>query len=390
MTPLSPARRDAEAFALAVENRASVVDDARGDVADRYADLLTCVDVLRDQEIPAPRTDFVADLRMRLMDAADTLLLPADDQLAPVITLHSPAARRQRRISIAAAAFVIVGGTAGVAAAAESALPGDPLYPIKRGIESAQVSLNSSDSGKGQDLLRQAGTRLNEVDGLLAGHESSDRITHTLSSFKRSATNGADLLFVSYQRDGDESDITNLRTMLGSQLTKLDQLSADAPQSSMPAFTAARALLSDLDQQASVLCSDCGSGITDRFQSMSSAPSLASLLTGPADQAEQAAAEAVKNSSLANRAGDIVKGTKHGDPVTSTTPPATNPSSNPTSPGLPLPTPGKQSVGGAVRGLTSGVSTLLQGVEAASGGALAPLTDTLDSTLNTLTNGLLP
>src|SRR5690606_7562069 len=98
------------------------------------------------------------DLRMRLMDAADTLLLPADAELAPVIPLVIPENRRQRRISIAAAALVVIGGTAGAAAAAESSLPGDALYPLKRGLESAQVSLNASDSGKGQDLLRQAST----------------------------------------------------------------------------------------------------------------------------------------------------------------------------------------------------------------------------------------
>ena len=72
------------------------------------------------------------------MTAADTLLIPAEPRLAPVVPLHGTrASRNQRRISIAAAAFVIIGGTAGVAAAAESALPGSALYPIKRGIESA-------------------------------------------------------------------------------------------------------------------------------------------------------------------------------------------------------------------------------------------------------------
>ncbi|MFL6157345.1 MAG: DUF5667 domain-containing protein [Marmoricola sp.] len=381
MTPLSPARRAAEEFA-------SAVDGARGDVADRYADLLTCVDVLREQDVPAPRADFVADLRMRLMDAADTLLLPAEDNLAPVIPLHSPAMRRQRRISIAAAAFVVIGGTAGVAAAAESALPGDALYPIKRGIESAQVSLNSSDAGKGQDLLRQASTRLDEVDGLLAGHESATKVTKTLASFKSSASDGADLLFVAYQRDGRSQDITDMRAMLGSQLAKLDALSANAPSGAQSAFTAARELLTQLDQQASVLCGDCGSGISDRFQSMSSAPTLASLLNGPADRAEQAADEATKNSLLANRADHVAKGTPQAGTKTGDTPPAVDPA-DPTGPTLPIPTSGTDALSGAVGGLTSGVSTLLKGVGAAGGGALAPLTDTVNSTLETLTKGLL-
>lgn len=384
MTPLSPARRAAEEFA-------SVVDGPRGNVADRYADLLTCVDVLRAQEIPAPRADFVADLRMRLMDAADTLLLPADGELAPVLPLSAPANRRQRRISIAAAAFVVIGGTAGVAAAAESALPGDALYPLKRGIESAKVSLNSSDSGKGQDLLRQASTRLDEVDGLLASDGSAERITHTLSAFQRSATDGADLLFVAYQRNGDPEDIARLRAMLGSQLSTLDALADEAPADTQPAFDAARALLRDLDQQARVLCGSCGPASSNRFVAVTSAQALDSLLSGPITQAQQAAADAAAARDLAEAADKVAQGSKNDD--TSKPSGSEEPSDGGTDGSDPVvevpsaPDPAK-ALTGALGGLTSGVNALLGEVDAATGGATKPLTDTLNSTLGGL--GLLP
>lgn len=378
MTPLSPARRAAEAFAFAVENRASLVDRPRGDVADRYADLLTCVDVLREQKAPAPRADFIADLRMRLMDAADTLLLPADGELAPVIPLVAPANRRQRRLSVAAAAFVVIGGSAGVAAAAGNALPGDALYPIKRGLESAQVSLNSSDSGKGQDLLRQASTRLDEIDGLLASDASADRITHTLSSFERSAASGADLLFVAYQRDGDVQDITRLRAMLGSQITHLDALASEAPESSLSAFATARALLSDLDQQASVICSDCGpSGISDPI-AMSSATSLASLLS-PTETAARAEREAANNRRIAKAAELIAQNTKPPAKVEQPSKPSTDPTI-PVDGGLPN---AEDPLGDVVEGLTNGLTELLGGEESL-------LSETLDTTLDSLTEGLLP
>jgi len=377
MIRLSPARRAAEEFA-------SVVDGPRGAVADRYAELLSTVAVLREQEIPAPRADFVADLRMRLMDAADTLLLPADAELAPVLPLSAPSNRRQRRISIAAAAFVVIGGTAGVAAAAESSLPGDALYPLKRGIESAQVSLNSSDSGKGQDLLRQASTRLDEVNGLIASDSSAAEITHTLNSFERSATDGADLLFVAYQRNGDPQDITRLRTMLGSQLNTLDQLSGKAPKNSKPAFDSARAMLSDLDQQAQVLCATCGPQAGSPAVAVTSAQALNSLLSGPIDQAQQAADEAARNSALAHKAGQIAKNTKH---TGTTTPPKVTPPALPgdgsgTPGGVPDPTDPTGTIGGALSGLTSGVDALLGQVDQATGGVTTPLTTTL--------HGLLP
>lgn len=375
MTPLSPTRRAAEEFA-------SLVDGSRTEADARYADLLTCIDVLREQETPAPRADFVADLRMRLMDAADTLLVPAEGPLAPVIPLVAPVNRRQRRISIAAAALVVVGGGAGVAAAADSALPGDPLYPIKRGIESAQVSLNSSDSGKGQDLLRQASVRLDEVDGLIADKGSVDKINATLTAFQRSAAGGADLLFVSYQRGGDAQDITRLRTMLGSQITHLDALADEAPENSESSFASARSLLNDLDQQASVLCSTCGPTGPDGAVAMAAAATSLSSLLSPADTAARAEREAAADRRLAAAADRIAKNVRPPEKPTPTPTSTASPSVPVSSdPNLPLPSSGDP-LGDVVKGVTGGLAGLL--------GADSALGDTLDTTLDSLTEGLLP
>lgn len=379
MTPLSPARKAAEEFA-------SVVDGARGDVADRYADLLTCVDVLRTQETPAPRPDFVANLRERLMDAADTLLVPAEGAPAPtnVVAFPDVARRRQRRLSIAAAAFIVVGGTASVAAAAENSLPGDPLYPIKRGIESAQVSFNSSDSGKGQDLLRQASTRLSEVDGLIDGDGSTDQIESTLSSFQRSATDGADLIFVSYQRNGDPQEITRLRTILGSQLTQLDKLSDVAPGDVTNAFEDARSLVTELDQQARVLCGACGPDTPAGFLPLSSAPALSQLLALPASDVK-AATDADVQQSLVDKANEIAGETPLIPPVTEQPDGSTATPQDPARPTLPsipgLPRPTGTPVRDAVTGLTNGVGELLESLT-------QPLTETLGNTLTTVTKGL--
>ena len=78
MTPLFPARRSAERFD-------SLVEGGRRDDVDRTtADLLELVGALRSVPEPQARPEFVADLRERLMVAAEAELTPA------------PAAARER------------------------------------------------------------------------------------------------------------------------------------------------------------------------------------------------------------------------------------------------------------------------------------------------------
>lgn len=375
MTPLISVRRAAEDFAR-------VVDGSQADVADRYADLTACVDLLRAQDTPAARPEFVADLRMQLMAAADTLLVPVEKTATVAAPVVLRPRRRERRLAVAAAAFVIVGGSAGVAAAAESALPGDPLYPIKRGIESAQVSLNSSDAAKGRDLITQASTRLDEIDGLMSDGDATTRITHTLSSFKRSATNGADLLFVAYQRDGNIDDLAQLRGTFSEQQAQLTKLASQAPPTAQPDFSAALALLADLDQQARVLCGNCGPGSSGDFADLSSGPVLENLIQQPA---QAAAADALKSQTeaLAHKAGEIAKTTpKPTPPVDGTS------TRGGVLPGVSVPgTTQTTDLGGTVKTVTGGVQGLLDEVGTSTG--LTPLTDAVNDTVDALTGLLL-
>jgi hypothetical protein len=387
MTPLISARR-AEEFAR-------VVDGSGTDVADRYAELTPYVELLRTQETPAARAEFVADLRERLLAVADTVLLPArETQPRPgnVVPLSPGVRRHNRRLAAAAAAFVVVGGTAGVAAAAENSLPGDPLYPLKRGIESAQVSLNTSDAAKGHDLISQASTRLDEVDGLVSSGESTSRISDTLASFQRSAGNGADLLFLAYQRDGDPEGLAALRSTFEQQTTQLDALAAQAPPTAQPDFAAARSLIADLDQQARVLCGNCGpaDGLSD-FVDLSSAPALESLLTAPA---AAAAAQDLSDraQALADKAGEVAKGLPQATPTTPGPSASTTRNGTTSLPGgtqVPSLTGSDTPLKGTVTTVTDGVQGLLDSVGTTSGGTLTPLTDSVDDTLDSVTGLLL-
>jgi hypothetical protein len=373
MTSLISARRAAEDFAR-------VVDGSHQDVADRYADLTATVDLLRRQESPAARPEFVADLRAQLMTAADTLLVPVDERPARHETgTVVPLRRHQRRLAAAAAAFVVVGGTAGVAAAAEGSLPGDPLYPIKRGIESAQVSLNTSDVARGQDLIAQANTRLSEIEGLVGQGDRTAQISDTLGSFQHSLAGGADLLFVAYQRDPGSSDLVRLRDTFSQQHERLTQLADQAPATTQPDFRSAIDLLNGLEQQARVLCANCG---PDGGLTFSSSPAMDQLINQPADAAAAQRQDELTRS-LADKATEIASQTPKSSTSTASVatagtgqvlPPGVNVSTAPSSSG---------SLTGTVSTATDSVTGLVDSVGTATG--LTSVTDAVTGTVDTVT-----
>ncbi len=409
MTPLMPSRRAAEEFA-------SVLEGSRPDLADRYADLSGCVGLLERHDPVTPRPEYVADLRSRLMDAADTLLLPADAELAPVLPLRAPAEpvrprRRERRLGAVAVAFVLVGGSAGVAAAAEGSLPGDTLYPIKRSLESAKVTLNPSDKGKGNDLLGQADTRLREVNSLVAG-KKTDKINQALEDFQTSAAKGSDLILTAFQRDDDSADLNELRDFAATQMDQLQEMSEAAPAGSQDAFASAASLLADIDQQASALCGVCGSSLLEIPNTLlESASALSDLLSIPKPQAGSAPAQEAPTAAqeLADAAQNVAK----------TLPKAPTPLAPPVTANSLVPsiggTDGAKSGGGKASGgssggifgdsevanqvtqpiktvtnaVTSGVGQTLGIIDGMTAGLTAPLTGLVTNTVDTLVNALL-
>lgn len=276
MSTMLPANRRAERFAALVDATSTTGAD------EPYAPLLEVVGTLRAaaDEGPAPRADYVADLRSRLMAEADTALVQTDARL--VLPQRHPTSRRQSRFTAAVAGLVLVGSGAGLAVAAQSSVPGDGLYPIKRGLEHVGERLNLSDAGRGRDLLGQATARLGEVDTLLERDASDAQVAATLRSFNSSAGDGADVLFRTYQRNGDDGDIANVRDFAGTEMGVLTDLSARAPRSLQPDFAQAAQLLSDLDQQATTLCVDCGPRgsleLPARLRSVSHESALVDLL----------------------------------------------------------------------------------------------------------------
>jgi Domain of unknown function (DUF5667) len=263
MTTLLGSRRRAEELASRVDagDRAVRPLPRRPDPEmERLVDLVASLRVSAAQPehvaLVTPREEFVSELRSRLVTEAAEVLTPQTAVLTLPTRRHG---KRERRLVAVASAAVLLGGTAGVAAAAQSALPGQALYPLKRGIEQAQTSLSPGAAGKGHALLDQASGRLDEVQGLLAESSATGtpEVPLTLTEFTDQAKQGSDLLLASYQADRDPTSVAAVRSFASKGLESLQALAQDAPTQAQDELRAAALTLRDIDRRASDLCAAC-------------------------------------------------------------------------------------------------------------------------------------
>ena len=255
MTSLFAARRRAEEFAVAV-------DGGPGGRPAADADLVAVATMLREHAVVTPRPEFSTDLRVRLMAEAETVLRP---ETASLLLPARTRGARERRLVAAASTVVLIGGTATMAAAAQDALPGEMLYPVKRGIEQADAGLNLSDADKGQDLLRQASARLGEVEGLLASDApaSAPQVPETLSTFTGQAREGSALLLAAFRDSRDPETVASVREFAAQSIGTLEALADAVPADSQDELADAAMLLRTLDEQASALCHSCAAELPD-------------------------------------------------------------------------------------------------------------------------------
>ena len=370
----APGQRAAEEFDSVLGGRATE------DVAERYAELVATVQVLSDQPLVTPRAEFAAELRSRLMLAAEADLVPAP----PVVRRAPTRSQRNRRLGTAAAALVIVGGTAGMAAAASGALPGQSLYPIKRGIEQVTTAAHIGDAAKGSALLGQASQRLDEVDGLMsAGSPDADLVSSTLDSFNDQANAGADKLFKAYQTDADSADIATVRDFTASEMSQLEAMASTADPSTLGSLRDAADTVAEIDQQATTLCASCGGSGTltppPVLASGAGAATVKNLIARPVTQAsadialataaQQAAAQQKIDGLKEAAEGAASKLAQGGSTSSSGSSAATDPVTSTLDAAGKLVPSVTTSTGTAVKNLVGGLTTTVTGGGGGSSGA---------------------
>jgi hypothetical protein len=294
----------AQAFDEAWEARAR---NPRTSFDDEVAQLVACAEQLCEAAVVEPSAEFRSSLRVQLMAEARTTFAPPSRRHARTHrpSLLTPSFGLRRRLAGATAALVTAGGFVGLVGASAEALPGEMLYPVKRGVENVELAFHKDDVSRGQYRLSQASERLAEARRLTddSSPQSQEHIAGTLSAFADQAKDGSGALFRAYGHSGSTESITAVNDFSASAATDLALLSSKVPSDADEAFQAAALTVSELVTKASSLCAACGSAdvgkLVDAVTSLggstpSSGPSTASTSANADDARTDDSAEKSK------------------------------------------------------------------------------------------------
>ncbi|WP_233711906.1 DUF5667 domain-containing protein [Kribbella turkmenica] len=256
---------------------------------------------LRTAGAVAPRPEFSAELRHRLMEQAaaraatttPTMVRSTPDDSDDPPTREDVDAsvtdirhRHGRRIRLVAstAALVLLGGGIGSAAAAQQAMPGDTLYGMKRSIENVSTNVSVGDDSRGRRDLAHAMTRLSEVQALAESGGDVGTINATLEDFSAQARKGVSRLVASYQQDGDASSITAVTQFITSARQALGELAPKLPPESLKSAVEALATIEQLAGHTTAACPKCEQPKPVKGGSQPAAPNNTTEPSGPVSE----------------------------------------------------------------------------------------------------------
>jgi len=153
---------------------------------------------------------------------------------------------RGRLVLIGGAAAAVV-GIAGVAAASSSALPGDPLYDVKRSTERAQLALAGSDLNSGELYLQFARTRAGEAKAV---RNDPAELASVLSEMDTQTRKGVALLDGTAVSRRDPASLTEVATFAAQQRPDLVGLLSGLNGSSRTEALKSLALVDEVSQRA--------------------------------------------------------------------------------------------------------------------------------------------
>ncbi|WP_427888376.1 DUF5667 domain-containing protein [Kribbella sp. GL6] len=230
---------------------------------------------LRTAGAVAPRPEFSAELRHRLMEQAaaraattatqltvhtapdDSDDPPGSEDVGASVTDIRRRQGRKLRLVASTAALVLLGGGIGSAAAAQQAMPGDTLYGMKRSIENVATNVGVGDDSRGRRDLEHAMTRLSEVRELTDNGGSAGTINATLDDFSAQARKGVSRLLASYQQNSDKSSISAITSFITGARQALVGATPNLPPESLKSGVEALATIEQLAQLTTAACPKC-------------------------------------------------------------------------------------------------------------------------------------
>ena len=285
--------RRAKAFADAVEDRPGTA------AAQQFPELLTMVEALGSMPAPSLAPEVQTVQRAQLMAEFERAFagggggVPVQRErgshrASPIPGRFRPSTGWGRKLALSGlAAGVVVSAFGGVAAASSSAIPGDALYGVKRGLENWRLDFAGSGSQRGKLLLGEASQRMAEARKLIA--EQSDQhtlsphvaaeVTKALSDMNAEGTQGRDLLQAIYQQSHSLSPLRSLASFDHTQQRQLDAIAPHLPSQADPMAGRLQQLLSGISAELAPLHLPAASGVpgTAGLPGASSSPSASTV-----------------------------------------------------------------------------------------------------------------
>ncbi len=190
-------------------------------------------EVSESSEVAAPTPAFRTRLRAELIEEIDRAEVSLAERVRDAFWEKTARWRNSARVGVATAVFASMVGSAGVAAAAQQALPGEMLYPVKQATESLRLSLASGDVATGRLHLAFARERLEELeDG--AGELTPDEVVSTLQRMDDATIAGTNELIAAVQAGQPASLLDTVATFTNDQQISLIRLMDRLPYESRP------------------------------------------------------------------------------------------------------------------------------------------------------------
>ncbi|WP_439662018.1 DUF5667 domain-containing protein [Lentzea sp. HUAS TT2] len=316
-----------ERFARAVEGGPQPVGN------DDLADDLAIVELLRQMDV-GPDAEARERMRQRVLTA------PPPEKPLVLSSVRRVGARA--RLAVAAAAVLcLLMSLAGMSVLlSRDALPGDPLYGIKRTTESASLGLTFDDEDRAFKHLEFATSRVTEMETLADRSSDSSAQLTALTDLDTDAVEGARRL-TTYATSSDKTALPVLRDWALAQYVKIGTLRPRLPGDAGAHADTTMWLLASIAQRAHDLAAratcdavtsgssdplgplpakdECASATTDPSPSTSSKPSAAQPTQSGQPNPSASAPVSVQPTQSANPGSTAPTPSKPGTPTTPST-----------------------------------------------------------------------